>query len=164
MNSIERIWTALNLEIPDRVPLHTVAVDGNLGDEILGKYPKNAFDLIDDLKIQNPDNWTDKMNEMLGDLQTTIFSRMIEAAAVLGYDACPAGYIPFIFQSDIEMTDVFGRRYKIVNNKGNVFPYYIDGMIKDQKDWENFPKPDVKEICKRAKKLFKAGQDFSGSG
>ena len=158
MNSQERVLSAINLETPDRVPLHTLAIDGNNVDKVLGGFTKSAFDMIHDIKVGNPDNWVGQLNEIIGDLQTTIFSRMISAAAELGFDTCPAGYIPLKFESDEEMSDVFGRRYKIVNNEGNIFPVYVDGTIKTREDWETAPKPDSKSICKAARKFYKSVQ------
>jgi uroporphyrinogen decarboxylase len=155
MNSKERVWAALNREPVDRVPIHAVAVDGNICDEILGKPPRSAFDIIDDFAEQYPEDWIKRLNGITGEIETNVFSRAMETAAAIGYDTCGAGYIPFIFESKEKMTDVFGRVYKIVNDHDNIFPYYIDGMIKNQQDWENFPKPDLKEIYKRSKKFYK---------
>ncbi len=158
MNSEERVWAALNREPVDRVPTLAVSVNGNVCDEILGKPPRSAFDAIDELEKQYPDDWVERINRIVGDIEVNIFSKVMEAAAVIGYDVCGVGYIPFIFESKTRMIDVFGRIYKIVNNDGNIFPYYIDGMIKNQKDWENwdhFSESDVQEIYRRAKKLFK---------
>ena len=42
MNSFDRIWTALNLEEPDRIPVHTINIDGNVADKILGR-PKRTL-------------------------------------------------------------------------------------------------------------------------
>ena len=156
MNSKERVWAALNREPVDRVPIHAVAVDGNICDEILGKPPRSAFDIIDDFAGQYPEDWIERLNGITGEIETNVFSRAMETAAAIGYDTCGAGYIPFIFESKEKMTDVFGRIYKIVNDHDNIFPYYIDGMIKNQQDWENFPKPNLKEIYKRSKKFYKS--------
>ena len=155
MNSKERVWAALNREPVDQVPIHAVAVDGNISDEVFGKPPRSAFNTIDDLAEQYPEDWVERVNGITGDIETNVFSKAMETAAAIGYDTCGAGYIPFIFESKNEMTDIFGRRYKIINDNGHIFPYYIDGMIKTQEDWENFPKPDIKEIYSRAKKLYK---------
>lgn len=155
MDSSQRVLATLDLEVPDRVPLHTLAIDGNNVDKVLGGFPRTAFDLIADIKTNNPDDWLAQINGIIGNLQTTIFSRMISAAAALGFDACPAGYIPLQFESDKEMSDVFGRRYKIVNNEGNLFPVYNDGTIHTRADWEAAPKPDVDKICKEAYKFYK---------
>ena len=156
MNSEERILTAFNLKVPDRVPLHTIAIDGNLVDQIIGGFPKTAFDLMNDLEIQYNEGWVEKFNLMLPDLEISIFQRMLEAAARLGFDACCAGYIPFKFRNKKEMTDVFGRIYKVVNNEGNILPFYYDGLIKDKETWKQFPKPDIKDICKKSKNLYKS--------
>ncbi len=155
MNSEERILAALNHEQTDCVPIHAVGIDGGLADAILGKSPRTAFDVIDDLERQYPKEWVDKVNGIIGDIETNVFSKAIEAAAEIGFDACGVGYIPFKFESKEEMSDIFGRKYKIINLDGNIFPDYIGGTIKNRADWERFPKPDLKEIYSRAGKLYK---------
>jgi uroporphyrinogen decarboxylase len=155
MNSKERVWAALNHEPIDRVPIHAVAVDGNICNEVLGKPPKSAFDILDELEEKYPEDWIERVNGIVGEIETNVFSNAMETAAAIGYDTCGAGYIPFIFESKEKMTDIFGRIYKIVNDNGQIFPYYMDGSIRNQKDWESFPKPDMEEIYKRAKKMYK---------
>jgi len=155
MNSTERIWNALNREPVDRVPIHAIAVEGNICDAVLGKPPRSAFEIIDEMEQQNPDDWIERINEILGDIEINVFSRAMETAAALGFDTCGAGYIPFIFESKERMTDIFGRIYKVIDDNGHIFPYYFDGAIKNQDDWDNYPKPDIKEIYRRAKQLFK---------
>ncbi|MHA1757212.1 MAG: uroporphyrinogen decarboxylase family protein [Promethearchaeota archaeon] len=155
MNSTERVLTALNLEEPDCVPIHAVAIDGNICDEVLGKPPRTAFDVINELEKQYPDDWVERVNEIITEIEINVFSRAMETAAAMGFDTCGAGYIPFKFESKEEMTDIFGRKYKIINLDGHIFPDYYGGMIKNQEDWENFPKPDLKEIFRRAKKFYK---------
>ncbi len=158
MNSKERVWAALNHEPVDRVPIHAVAVDGVVCDEVLGKPPRSAFDVFDELEQQYPDDWVNRVNSIMTEIEINVFSRAIETAAAIGYDTCGAGYIPFKFKSKEEMTDIFGRKYKIINLDGNIFPYYIDGQIKNQEDWEHFPKPDFNEHFRRAKKFFRTIQ------
>ena len=155
MNCEERVWAALNREPVDRVPTYAVSVNGNICDEILGKPPRSAFDVMDELKEQYPDDWTERVNGVMGNIETNLFSRTMEAAAEIGYDTCSAGYIPFIFENKTKMTDIFGRIYKVIDDNGHIFPYYFDGAIKNQDDWDNYPKPDIKEIYRRAKQLFK---------
>ncbi len=155
MNCEERVWAALNREPVDRVPTYAVSVNGNICDEILGKPPRSAFDVMDELKEQHPDDWTERVNGVMGNIETNLFSRTMEAAAEIGYDTCSAGYIPFIFENKTKMTDIFGRIYKVIDDNGHIFPYYFDGAIKNQDDWDNYPKPDIKEIYRRAKQLFK---------
>ena len=155
MNSKDRVWSALNLEAVDRVPIHAVAVDGNICDEVLGKPPRTAFDVIDEIEEQYPDEWIERVNSIIAEIEINVFSRAIEAATIVGYDTCGIGYIPFKFETKERMTDIFGRVYKIINDHGHIFPYYIDGLIKNQEDWDNYPKPNLPEIYKRAKKLYK---------
>jgi uroporphyrinogen-III decarboxylase len=156
MTNKERILAALNLEKPDRVPTHTVSLDGNLVDEIFGKPKKNAFDVMQEMKSNDPENWTVSFNAMAGDLQASIFGKMMEGAAHLGFDASMTGYIPFHFESETTMTDIFGREYSIVNNEGNLFPLYDKGLIKNRADWEKWPEPNMKDILKRAKRVWKS--------
>ena len=158
MNSKERVWAALNHEPVDRVPIHTLAIDGPLCDEVLGKPPRSAFDAIDDLENQYPEDWIERVNGIINEIEINTFSKMIEAASVVGYDTCGAGFIPLIFESKEELSDIFGRRYKIINLEGNIFPDYYKGVIKDRNDWENFPKPDFKDIFRKARKFYKAVQ------
>ena len=158
MNSKERVWAALNLEVPDRVPIHAIYVDGNIVNEVLGRPPRTAFDIMDEMEQQHPDDWVERINGIITEIEISVFSRAMETAAAIGYDTCGVGYIPFKFESKEEMTDIFGRKYKIINLDGNVFPDYCGGLIKNQEDWENWPKPDLKEIFRRAKKFYKTIQ------
>ncbi len=156
MNSIERVWAALNLEQPDRIPLHVIGIDGNLIDEIIGKPKKTAFDLINEMERDYPEDWVEKINGILPNLEVSVFSRTVKAAHKLGLDACGVGYIPFKFEGKTELTDIFGKKQKIKNNHGNIYPDYYGGMIKDRSDWEKFPKPDFKEIYRTAKKFYRS--------
>jgi uroporphyrinogen-III decarboxylase len=155
MNSIERVWAALNLEEPDRIPLFTPGIDGNLADEVLGKQNKSAFEIMDEMENQYPDNWLEMINGIVPDMQISVFSKAAVAASYIGFDACGAGYIPFILESKNEMGDIFGKRHKIKNIEGNVYPDYYGGAIKDRNDWELFPKPNFNEIYKNAKKFYR---------
>ena len=155
MNSEERVWAALNIEPVDRVPIHTVTIDENICAEVLGKAPRNALDVVDDLEKQYPNDLIEQVNSVMTELETNLLWRMVETTAIMGFDTCGVGYVPFIYETRERMSDVYGRKYKVVNLDGNIMPYYYDGMIKNQKDWESFPKPDVKEICRRAKKLYR---------
>ena len=95
MNSKERVWAALNHEPIDRVPIHAVAVDGNICNEVLGKPPKRAFDILDELEEQYPDDWIERVNSIIRDIEMNVFSKVMEAAATIGYDTCGVGYILF---------------------------------------------------------------------
>lgn len=154
MNSFERMWAALNLEEPDRIPLFTPGIDGNLSDEILGKKGRSTFEVVEELAAENPD-WIEMVNEIIGELEVNVFSKAAIAAAQLGFDVIGAGYIPFVIEGMEEMTDIFGKMHKIKNINGNIYPDYYGGSVKDRKDWEAFPKPDFGKIYKNAKKFYK---------
>ncbi|MFX0071483.1 MAG: uroporphyrinogen decarboxylase family protein [Candidatus Hermodarchaeota archaeon] len=154
MNSYERVNAALNLEEPDRVPIFTHQIDGNLADEVLGKKRRSTFEVVEDLAKENP-NWLEMVNEIISDLEINVFSKGAIAATQLGFDVVTVGYIPFIIESMEEMTDIFGKKHKIKNINGNIYPDYYGGAIKNRSDWENYPKPNFKEIYKNAKKFYR---------
>ena len=155
MNSFERIWAALNLEEPDRIPTHTINIDGNVADKILGRPKRTAFDIFDDLEKQYPDEWIDKINPILLDIEISTFAKAVRAGYELGFDGVGIQYIPFILESRTEMTDIFGKRHKVRNIDGNPYPDYYGGYIKNREDWEAYPKPDLKDEYKKAKKFYK---------
>ncbi|MFX0057211.1 MAG: uroporphyrinogen decarboxylase family protein [Candidatus Hodarchaeota archaeon] len=155
MNSFERIWTALNLEVPDRIPTHTINIDGNVADQILGKPDRTAFDIFNDMEKEYPDSWVDKINSILNDIEIGVFAKAVRAGHVLGFDGVGVQYIPFILENQEEMTDIFGKRHKIRNIDGNPYPDYYGGYIKNREDWEAYPKPDLKEEYRKAKKFYK---------
>jgi len=80
MERRERVLTALKLEEPDRVPTHTIYLDANNVDNILGKPLSTDFDLLEQTKSENPDNWPEKLSDLLESVETSIFSRCVEAA------------------------------------------------------------------------------------
>lgn len=158
MNSFERIWAALSLEEPDRVPIHTINIDGNVADQILGAPERTAFDIFDDLEKQYPDTWVDKINDLLNDIEIGVFAKCMRAGYEIGFDGVGVQYIPFIFESKEEMTDIFGKRHKVRNIEGNPYPDYYGGYIKNRADWEAYPKADLKQEYKNAKKFYKGVQ------
>jgi uroporphyrinogen decarboxylase len=155
MNSFERIWAALNLEEPDRIPTHTINIDGNVADQILGRPARSVFDVFDDLEAKYPDTWVDEINSILNDVEIGVFAKTVRAGYELGFDGVGVQYIPFILESQDEMTDIFGKRHKVRNIDGNPYPDYYGGYIKNREDWEAYPKPDLKEEYKNAKKFYK---------
>jgi len=155
MNSFERIWTSLNLEEPDRIPTHTIHIDGNVADKILGRPEKSVFDVFDNLEKQYPDEWIDKINTILLDIEISTLAKAVRAGYELGLDGVGIQYIPFIFESRTEMTDIFGKRHKVRDIDGNPYPDYYGGYIKNREDWESYPKPDLKDEYKKAKKFYK---------
>ena len=155
MNSFDRIWAALNHEEPDRIPTHTINIDGNVADKILGKPEKTAFDVFDEMEQKYPDEWVEKINQILDDIEIGVFAKAVRAGYELGFDGVGIQYIPFILKSQTEMTDIFGKRHKVRNIEGNPYPDYYGGYIKNREDWEAYPKPDLKEEYRRAKKFYK---------
>ena len=155
MNSVERIWTALNLEEPDRIQTHTINIDGNVADQILGKPAKTAFEIMDEMAEKYPDSWVDEINGILNDIEISVFAKAVRAGFELGFDGVGIQYIPFIFESQEEMTDIFGKRHKVRNIDGNPYPDYYGGYIKNREDWDAYPKPDLKQEYKNAKKFYK---------
>jgi len=155
MNSYERIWTALNLEEPDEIPVHTIQFDGNVADQVIGKPERNAFDIFDEMEKKYSDEWLDRINSILDDIEISVFAKCVRAAYELGFDGIGIQYIPFIIESKTEMTDIFGKRHRIKNIDGNPYPDYYGGYIKNRADWEAYPKPNLKEEYKRAKKFYK---------
>jgi uroporphyrinogen decarboxylase len=155
MNSFDRIWAALNLEEPDRIPIHTINIDGNVADKILGKPKRSAFDIFEEMEKDYPDDWVDKINDILIDIEVSTFAKAVKAGYKLGFDGVGIQYIPFILESMTEMTDIFGKRHKVRNIDGNPYPDYYGGYIKNREDWEKYPKADLNEEYKIAKKFYK---------
>ena len=54
MDCRERVLTTINIEEPDRVPVHAILIDANNVDIILGKPQISDFDTIDQLQRDNP--------------------------------------------------------------------------------------------------------------
>lgn len=155
MNCFDRIWAALNLEEPDRIPIHTINIDGNVADKILGPPPRTTFDIFDELEEQYPDDWLDRINSIINEIEISVFSKTVRAGNEIGFDGVGVQYIPFIIESRTEMTDIFGKRHKVRDIDGNPYPDYYGGYIKNREDWENYPKPDLKVEYKKAKKFYK---------
>ncbi len=153
--SEQRIWAALNLEEPDRIPTHTINIDGNVADQIVGKPDRSAFDVFNDLASQYPEDWVERVNQILNDVEISFFAKTIKAGHKIGFDGVGVQYIPFILESMEEMTDIFGKRHKIQNIDDNPYPDYYGGYIKNRQDWETYPKPNFKEEYRKAKKFFK---------
>ncbi len=122
---------------------------------ILGKLEKTAFDVFDEMQEKYPDEWIERINQILDDIEISVFAKTIRAANKIGFDGIGIQYIPFILESRSEMTDIFGKRHKLRNIDGNPYPDYYDGYIRNREDWEAYPKPDLKEEYRRAKKFYK---------
>ena len=136
MESRERVLAALNLEEPDRVPAHAIAIDGNNVETILGRESRDSFEALERLVSENPDNWLDALNSVVDSFEKSIFSGMCEAGIELGLDAIQVGILPYQFISKDEMSDIFGRIWKLKNYHGHFDPYYTHGTIDSIEKWE----------------------------
>ncbi|MFW9882300.1 MAG: hypothetical protein ACFFG0_55265 [Candidatus Thorarchaeota archaeon] len=91
----ERVLAELNLEEPDRVPCHTILIDANNSDEILGKPEIDDFEVLNQVKHNNLDGWIEELSNLIEGIETTVFSRCVEAATKIGLDVMQIGIIPF---------------------------------------------------------------------
>jgi len=159
MDPRERVLTALNLEEPDRVPVHLLYLDANNVDKLLGKPEKDNFEVMHELQQTYPETWIDQFNGIIEEMQVTIFSRLVEAALKLKVDATQIGIIPLKLINEHEMKDIFGKIWVIRNNEGNISPQYKAGTITSIEKWEEikqkFEDGTNYRYCKLAKKYFK---------
>jgi len=164
MNCRERVLTALKLDEPDRVPCHTILFDANNVDEILGKPQITDFDTLDQVKKDHPDNWAEEISKLVESVETSIFSRCVEAATEIGLDCMQVGIVPveFIDEPSDErnlMKDVFGRVWEARNNEGNFNPYYLYGTMNSLEKWketkENLEGPMTEKYTKMVKKFYR---------
>ncbi len=159
MNNIERIWAALNLEDVDRVPTHLIYLDANNIDKILGPPPKSDFEVIEQLKIDFPNDWLNQLNNVVEDMETDIFTRMVKAVLKLGIDFVQVGFLTLKFIDDHKMVDIFGRLIEALDNEGNIYPFYKRGLIDSVEKWYEYKK-NIQEIyatkySKMAKRFYR---------
>jgi len=158
------VLAALNLEEPDRVPCHTILIDANNVDEILGKPQITDFDTLAQVKRDNPDNWAEEISNLVENVETSIFSRCVEAATDIGLDCMQVGIVPVEFIDDPNdnrdlMKDIFGRVWEARNNEGNFNPYYLYGTLNSNEKWkeikENIEGPMTEKYTKMVKKFYR---------
>ncbi|MFX1360578.1 MAG: uroporphyrinogen decarboxylase family protein [Promethearchaeota archaeon] len=164
MECRERVLATLNLEEPDRVPSHTIYIDANNVDNILGKPQISDFDTLEQIKRENPENWREEMSNLLESVETSVFSRCVEAAINVGLDCMQVGIIPLEFvevpddKRDL-MKDIFGRVWEAKNNEGNFNPYYLYGTMNSLDKWketkENIQGPMTEKYTKMVKKFYR---------
>ncbi len=164
MECRERVLATLNLEEPDRVPSHTIYIDANNVDNILGKPQISDFDTLEQIKRENPENWREEMSNLLESVETSVFSRCVEAAINVGLDCMQVGIIPLEFvdvpddKRDL-MKDIFGRIWEAKNNEGNFNPYYLYGTMNSLEKWketkENIQGPMTEKYTKIVKKFYR---------
>jgi uroporphyrinogen-III decarboxylase len=164
MECRERVMAALNLEVPDRVPCHTILIDANNVDEILGKPAISDFDTVEQLKKDNPDGWREELTNLIDAVETSVFSRCVEAAAAIGLDTMQVGIIPLKVieipgDNRLLMDDIFGRIWEIRDNEGNFNPYYLYGTMNSPEKWKetkaNIEGPATEKYTKMVRKFFR---------
>ena len=84
MDCRERVLTTLNLDEPNRVPCHTILIDANNVDIILGKPQITDFDTVELLQRDNPEVWGEELSNLIEGIETSVFSRMVEATREFG--------------------------------------------------------------------------------
>jgi len=164
MDCRERVMAALNLEEPDRVPCHTILIDANNVDKILGEPEISDFDTVDQLKRDNPDGWREELSGLIDAVETSVFSRCVKAAAAIGLDVMQVGIIPLKAvdipgDNRLLMDDIFGRMWELRDNEGNFNPYYLYGTMNSPEKWEetkaNIEGPATEKYTKMVKKFFR---------
>jgi uroporphyrinogen-III decarboxylase len=164
MECRERVMAALNLEVPDRVPCHTILIDANNVDKILGKPAISDFDSVEQLKRDNPDGWREELTNLIDAVEVSVFSRCVEAAAAIGLDTMQVGIIPSKVieipgDDRLLMDDIFGRIWEIRDNEGNFNPYYLYGTMNSPEKWEetkaNIEGPATEKYTKMVRKFFR---------
>jgi len=158
MNCQERILKALNCEEPDRVPCHLILIDANNVDKILEKPEMTDFDIVDQIKENNPGNWAEELTNLVESVETQVFSRCVQAAVEIGLDCMQVGIIPLYFIDDnkddrLLMKDIFGRVWEARNNEGNFNPYYLYGTMDSIDKWTHI-KNELRESLKTKYKKF----------
>ncbi len=81
------------------------------------------------------------MSNLIEGIETSVFSRCVEAAAVIGLDVMQVGIIPYYAleeqkEGKLLLGDVYGRVWEVLNNEGNFNPYYLYGTTNSKEKWE----------------------------
>ncbi|MHA1467067.1 MAG: uroporphyrinogen decarboxylase family protein, partial [Promethearchaeota archaeon] len=132
-------------------------------DKILGKPQITDFDTLEQVKRDNPDNWPKEISELIESVETSIFSRCVEAAIDIGLDCMQVGIVPVEFIDNPNegnlMKDAFGRIWEARNNEGNFNPYYLYGTVNSKEKWEdvkeNLEGPMTEKYTKMVKKFYR---------
>jgi len=158
MHPKERVEKALNHQEPDRVPtISCIDVQKHVYD-ILGDTPDNSYKYITNPITAKIIDITAPILNRIGvfDRDVTEFMlKKLESDVIMGYDASWALYASiFLFKDSKEMTDVYGRLYKIVDDGyGNMdTPMYLGGLFKTPEDWKKFNKKNWEAL---PEKMFK---------
>lgn len=155
-----RVLDALELRVPDRVPVMDLMNEFSTSNAILGKRPHPLGKLVRDPRASRV---MDRLFALPGSAQLTDremerFTHLGAAAAVkMDYDAAWLSCFPVLrFRDSRTMTDIFGRLCDVsVDAAGNLAnPIYREGLIKSPEDWKAWPKRDVFRLPEKVNRVF----------
>jgi uroporphyrinogen-III decarboxylase len=161
MNCHERTTVALNLGVPDRVPVFSCTEEQNQIYEILGeKDGALPLKLITGgvtgalFKLASP--LINRVGWMTGEFEK-FMSKKVEADIALGYDCSWLMYSAiFNLKGNRQSTDIWGKLYDFVaDGDGNVdTPMYREGLLTTPEKWEAWPHPDPGKFYKTVYRVF----------
>jgi uroporphyrinogen decarboxylase len=161
MNCHERTAIALNLGVPDRVPVFSCTEEQNQIYEILGqKDGALPLKLITGgvtgalFKLASP--LINRVGWMTSETDK-FMSKKLEADIVLGYDCSWLMYSSiFSLRGNRQSTDIWGKLYDLVADPdGNVdTPMYREGLLTTPEKWEAWPHPDPDKFYKTIYRVF----------
>ncbi len=105
----KRILAALNLEAPNQVLIYVIYLDANKVDKIMGKPEQNDFEMIKELQEEYPDDWLEQLDQIVEQMEVSIFSRLVESVLKIYIDKTQVGIVPVEFINENEMKDICGR-------------------------------------------------------
>lgn len=164
---LRRVIDALELRVPDRVPVMDVMEEYSNIYTILGKKPlplgvlfsKNFTKKV----VDRTANLINRLSLMNREMDHFSYDRTA-ASVKMGYDATWVMHVPiWKFSDSRTATDIYGRYYEVVfDKKGNLStPMYRGGLIKSPDDWKAWDKKDLFRFPERTNKAFKRIQrDF----
>ena len=161
MNSHERTTIALNLGVPDRVPIFSCTEEQNQIYEILGnKDGALPLSLIREgltgalFKLAAP--LINRVGWMTSETEK-FMSKKLEADIALGYDCSWLMYSSiFNLRGNRQSTDIWGKLYDLVADPdGNVdTPMYREGLLTTPEKWDAWPHPDPDKFYRTIYRVF----------
>jgi len=161
MNSHERTTIALNLGVPDRVPVFSCTEEQNQIYEILGnKAGALPLKLIREgvtgalFKLTSP--LINRIGWMTSETEK-FMSKKLEADIALGYDCSWLMYSSiFNLRGNRQSTDIWGKLYDLVADPdGNVdTPMYRQGLLTTPELWQAWHHPDPDKFYKTIYRVF----------
>jgi uroporphyrinogen decarboxylase len=161
MNSHERTTIALNLGVPDRVPIFSCTEEQNQIYEILGnKDGALPLSMIREgvtgalFKLASP--LINRVGWMTSETEK-FMSKKLEADIALGYDCSWLMYSSiFNLRGNRQSTDIWGKLYDLVADPdGNVdTPMYRQGLLTTPELWQAWHHPDPDKFYKTIYRVF----------